>query len=74
MNQSRRGTGGAPYGCDSGGEGSSGPGTVGQGSLTMSIPRWRNEVVACGPVRYFRNAATIGRTEPRPRSVTNEMG
>ena len=53
---------------------SGGPGTVGHASLTRSIPRWRKEAVARGPVRYFRKAATIGRTERRRRSVTNEIG
>jgi hypothetical protein len=52
----------------------SGPGTADHSSLTRSIPRWRKEAEARGPVRYFKKAATIGRTPRRRRSVTNEIG
>jgi hypothetical protein len=53
---------------------SHGPGGPAHASLTRSIPRWRKEAVARGPVRYFMNAATIGPTWRRRRSVTNEIG
>jgi hypothetical protein len=51
-----------------------GPGGPDHASLTRSIPRWRKDTVARGPVRYFMKAATIGPTSRRRRSVTNEIG
>ena len=42
--------------------------------LDEEHPALAQEAVARGPVRYFKKAATIGRTSRRRRSVTNEIG